>query len=694
LLQRAKPARAWCEGLWAEGRHPTPDTRHPTVYHAAMKATRNPLINLRSAILIILLIAAAPVLADEKQPIVTSDLLRIRTVSSIDVAQNGSKAVFAVRSIADRNSRNDNDHKRYRYQSHLFLLDLTNRNARPQQITFGKRNDRSPVLSPNGRFIAFVRSDEADDDNSSSQIWLLSTDGGEARQLTHMKHGASSPQFSPDSRTLLFQSNLPMDEIDGTSPWPMERPQRTWNDAQLGGEGANENQRPRPDGTREEIRAWLHQNAVEQNPHVITRISFQDEQRLKRPMRFQHLFTLDLRDESQNRTRSQAASSITPTPASHPTAARSSTSPHKPTTCAPFTPTASKRTKSGSPASTARTIARSFTCPAGASARPAPATMAASSPSSAARTMNPHSANGRSASRRSKRPCDLEVDADEPIWLTDEDIFDHSVRSIAWEPARMSLYFTASVKGGIPLMTISPGLIKPAPVIENDNGMTLGIQQFATGGGAVVYSQTTPANPNVLRVRDAHGDRLAMDLNDWVHSRSLSIPRDGWITRPDGTRVHYWLMEPDQPRARQADSTHSCCKSTAARPRCGGPAKCPCGTSSNSSPVGATAWCMPTRAAPADTAIASNARTSRTGAQDPQAMCWLRRSGAARRLGRSRSPGHHRRQLRGLSHRMDHRARSPLQGRRRPARRVSPADVLRRGQRLATARQRDGRLPL
>ena len=36
------------------------------------------------------------------EPIVTSDLLRIRSVSSIDVAQDGSRAVVAVRSIGER----------------------------------------------------------------------------------------------------------------------------------------------------------------------------------------------------------------------------------------------------------------------------------------------------------------------------------------------------------------------------------------------------------------------------------------------------------------------------------------------------------------------------------------------------------------------------------------------------------------
>ncbi len=62
-----------------------------------------------------------------EEPIVTSDLLRIRTVSSIDVAPDGAKAVFVVRSIAVEPTAAGEDAEAqptYAYRSHLFLLDL------------------------------------------------------------------------------------------------------------------------------------------------------------------------------------------------------------------------------------------------------------------------------------------------------------------------------------------------------------------------------------------------------------------------------------------------------------------------------------------------------------------------------------------------------------------------------------------
>ncbi|HRP64249.1 MAG TPA: S9 family peptidase, partial [Phycisphaerales bacterium] len=81
-------------------------------------------------------------------------------------------------------------------------------------------------------------------------------------------------------------------------------------------------------------------------------------------------------------------------------------------------------------------------------------------------------------------------------------------------------------------------------VVEEHHGMPLGVHAFGVGGGAIVYSQTSAMNPCVLRVRDGRSDRLLMDLNAWTAEKELSIPSGGWITRPDGTRVQYWLMEP------------------------------------------------------------------------------------------------------------------------------------------------------
>ena len=107
-----------------------------------------------------------------------------------------------------------------------------------------------------------------------------------------------------------------------------------------------------------------------------------------------------------------------------------------------------------------------------------------------------------------------------------------------------ALVFTAPMRGGFPLMTVSPGLVQPATLAGEQDGFPGGVHSFGVGGGAMVFSVTSPMNPCVLKVRDGRGERLAYDLNPWVANKVLSLPVGGEITRPDGVKVQYWIMEP------------------------------------------------------------------------------------------------------------------------------------------------------
>ncbi|MHC5005367.1 MAG: TolB family protein, partial [Planctomycetota bacterium] len=246
--------------------------------------------------------AVRPVPAGE--PVVTSDVLRLKRVTSIDVSGDGARAVYAVQSIAEEPPANGGPdgaagrirgagdaRPRYAYRSHLFEINLRAAEPAPRQLTFGRRRDADPVLSPDGRRLAFVRLAEESGENGErrGQVWLLDLGGGEARQITTLEHGAFAPRWSPDGRHLLVHSSLPLAAIEGEPPWPAERPRRGWNDVP-------EEVEPRPDGTRDEIRAWLARNAEAFDPFVINRISFQGEQSLRREMRFTHLFVVEVDD--------------------------------------------------------------------------------------------------------------------------------------------------------------------------------------------------------------------------------------------------------------------------------------------------------------------------------------------------------------------------------------------------------------
>ncbi len=72
-----------------------------------------------------------------------------------------------------------------------------------RMLTQSKKGDSSPQFTPDGKSILFVSSR-----SGSSQLWLLPFDGGEPRQLTDFAPGLSGPVFSRDGRHIAATSEL------------------------------------------------------------------------------------------------------------------------------------------------------------------------------------------------------------------------------------------------------------------------------------------------------------------------------------------------------------------------------------------------------------------------------------------------------------------------------------------------------
>ncbi|MGI9015307.1 MAG: S9 family peptidase [Phycisphaerales bacterium] len=491
------------------------------------------------------------------QPIVTSDLLQLRTVTHIDVSTDGERAVYAVKSIAQAKPADIDDDgevvpPKYEYRSHLFLIDLLQADAQPVQLTFGRRNDVSPQFLPDGGSIVFVRSPMKDDDDAPSaksraakkdpaknpQLWRLSLSGGEARAVTAFEFGVSDPVVAPGGDGVVVQSKVEFDELPGLPPWPIERPQRAWGDhiVALADDADPEVEAPeaRPDGDRAQIRAWLEQNAEREAPAVVNRLEFQDETSLRERYGFTQLFLVPLDRESAI-ARSDATQ-LTASFNDHADAAFSAKGNRILYTARkPLTQHIDREigqdiwqcTRDGSEHQLLLAHEGwSFSSPRVSLDGSVLAFVAS-------QTDEPNYRQSQLGMVSISNAVFEQI-----IWLTDA--INDDVIDFRWASARGALIYTQSQSGGFPLKQISPGLLKPR-VISDESA---GVHALGAGGGSVVFAHTSPRNPCVLMVETARGTHILHDMNEWVQSKRLSVPQPDTIERPDGTKVQMWIIPP------------------------------------------------------------------------------------------------------------------------------------------------------
>lgn len=129
----------------------------------------------------------------EARGIKSDDLYELISVANPQFSPDGKSYVYIQTTI---------DRETDEYQSHLFFNTAGSKN-KPTQWTFGKGKNHSPRWSPDGKTLAFVSSR-----SGKSQIYLLSLNGGEARQLTFLPGGAVNPVWSPDASKIAFNTSL------------------------------------------------------------------------------------------------------------------------------------------------------------------------------------------------------------------------------------------------------------------------------------------------------------------------------------------------------------------------------------------------------------------------------------------------------------------------------------------------------
>ena len=126
-----------------------------------------------------------------KHAIAFEDLIRMHRVGEAQVSPDGRWVAYTVTTPDLDANRN---------QSNIWIVPTAG--GESLQLTQSS-HDSSPVWAPDGNTIAFLSSRSGD-----SQVYLLSMEGGEAKQLTHISTGADIVKWSPDGNTIAFTSGV------------------------------------------------------------------------------------------------------------------------------------------------------------------------------------------------------------------------------------------------------------------------------------------------------------------------------------------------------------------------------------------------------------------------------------------------------------------------------------------------------
>ena len=527
-------------------------------------------------------LAGAPVLhsaeatpvADSKSLITAADLLNIKQLETPALSPDGKQVVYVVRSIeikpaAPSSAQAAEGMKdEWVYQTQLWLA-ATDGKTPPRPLTFGTARNSSPVWSPSGDRIAFVRSGEKE----KPQVYLLPLAGGEAMPLTKIDTGAGSPRWSPDGTKILFSTTLTQAQVraalekaekDSAPAWSQEKPKRTWNDTPRGkaeGERASAVAKPmadsssgvaagekaggrkpdlsavspakveaKADGSWQEIRDWLAQNEADGNPRVMNRLNFLAEGDLAVEPTYNRFYTVAATDGAEPVAINLGYEGFAGAEWLADGKGIICTGPRD-LKAHPDRDHLSSLYVIDAATGAAKVLLEEPGC-----------NYAEPTPSPDGQWIAYTVRTGGEFTFEQVMVAVVPAAGGAPKMLTAD--LDRSVTGLKWSPDSKFVLFTAADRGRFPLYRVSPdqpGADKLTHQVE------WGIRDYAIGKDVLVQVVTNPGNPWELYTgtRDGKITRpLSTHNSAWLQDRQLSAYQGHRLVQADGITVDYWTIKP------------------------------------------------------------------------------------------------------------------------------------------------------
>lgn len=150
----------------------------------------------RFALVVFLLLAAAP-LAAQPRPVLTPELLwQLERVGSPAVSPDGRHVVYTVTTP---------DVARNRMVTHLWRVPTAG--GAPVRLTTHEGRNAAPVWRPDGQRIGFVSNQ-----SGSAQFWEMRPDGTDLRQVTDEPGGVANVQYAPTGDYVAYTRRVRLDE--------------------------------------------------------------------------------------------------------------------------------------------------------------------------------------------------------------------------------------------------------------------------------------------------------------------------------------------------------------------------------------------------------------------------------------------------------------------------------------------------
>jgi dipeptidyl aminopeptidase/acylaminoacyl peptidase len=145
------------------------------------------------AVALVIVAASAVPRGAAKRFITETDLFKFTWIADPQISPDGSTVAFVRVTVNEKENR---------YETSLFTVPTSGAQA-PRRLTAGI-HDIAPRWSPDGKRIVFVRAVDKEGKTQPSQLYLLETDGGEARPITDLARGANNPAWAPDGKSIAF----------------------------------------------------------------------------------------------------------------------------------------------------------------------------------------------------------------------------------------------------------------------------------------------------------------------------------------------------------------------------------------------------------------------------------------------------------------------------------------------------------